>query len=159
MNLVPIETARAHLRVESDYPADQIQPYLDAATDSALQFIGRKVYATDDELQAEQLAVPAELEAAASRRNAALEAADQVADCQARAWLVSQAGADYAAALQRARQVGLGIVINPSITAAILLTLGHLDENREDVARGVSVTQLPIGAQHLLWPYRVNLGV
>lgn len=159
MSLVPIETARAHLRVEADYPADQIQPYLDAATDSALQFINRAVYATEDEVATAKAAVPAALVLAAAERDAAIAAAEQVADCDARSWLVAQAGADYAAALKRAREIGLAIPINASITAAILLTLGHLDENREEVARGVSVTQLPIGAQHLLWPYRAGLGV
>ena len=52
-----------------------------------------------------------------------------------------------------------GIVINAAITAAMLLIAGHLYANREDVVSGVSVAQLPSGAQHLLQPYRVGMGV
>ncbi|WP_341522206.1 head-tail connector protein [Pseudomonas sp. G.S.17] len=51
------------------------------------------------------------------------------------------------------------IVVNPSITAACLLLAGHLYANREDVATGVSVTQMPMGSTFLLMPYRANMGV
>ncbi|WP_046060129.1 head-tail connector protein [Paracidovorax citrulli] len=159
MPLVTLDEARAHLRVEADYPEEQIQPYLDAAIDSAEQFLGRSVFATRDELVTAKAAVPAALVLAAGERDAAIAAAQQVEDLATREWMCAQARADYEVALANARRIGQGMVIKPSIKAAILLTLGHLDENREDVARGVSVTQLPIGAQHLLWPYRVNLGV
>lgn len=52
-----------------------------------------------------------------------------------------------------------GIVVNDAIKAAILLTLGGLYSNREDVVTGVSVARLPNGAQYLLHPYRIGLGV
>lgn len=52
-----------------------------------------------------------------------------------------------------------GIVINPAIQAALLLIVGHLYANREDVVVGVSATQLPNGAQYLLQPYRIGMGV
>ena len=52
-----------------------------------------------------------------------------------------------------------GIVINPAIQAALLLIVGHLYANREDVLAGVSVAQLPNGSQYLLMPYRVGMGV
>ena len=52
-----------------------------------------------------------------------------------------------------------GIVINPAIQAALLLICGHLYANREDVVVGVSATQLPNGAQYLLQPYRIGMGV
>ena len=51
------------------------------------------------------------------------------------------------------------MVVEPDIQAAVLLTLGHLYENREDVVPGVSVTDLPKGSQHLLQPYRVEMGI
>lgn len=50
------------------------------------------------------------------------------------------------------------MVVNDAIRAAILLISGHLYRNREDVV-AESVTQLPMGAHSLLWPYRVGLGV
>ena len=52
-----------------------------------------------------------------------------------------------------------GIVINPAIQAALLLIVGHLHANREDVVAGVSVAQLPNGSQYLLQPYRSGMGV
>ena len=52
-----------------------------------------------------------------------------------------------------------GIVINPAIQAALLLIVGHLYANREDVLADVSVAQLPNGSQYLLQPYRAGLGV
>lgn len=52
-----------------------------------------------------------------------------------------------------------GIVINPAIQAALLLIVGHLYANREDVLAGVSVAQLPNGSQYLLQPYRAGMGV
>lgn len=52
-----------------------------------------------------------------------------------------------------------GIVINPAVQAALLLIAGHLYANREDVVAGVSVAQLPNGAQYLLQPYRIGMGI
>ena len=52
-----------------------------------------------------------------------------------------------------------GIVINPAIQAALLLIVGKLYACREDAVVGVSVTQLPNGAEYLLQPYRIGMGV
>ena len=52
-----------------------------------------------------------------------------------------------------------GIVITPAIQAALLLIVGHLYANREDVLAGVSVAQLPNGSQYLMQPYRIGLGM
>lgn len=47
-----------------------------------------------------------------------------------------------------------------AIKAAILLHLGRLYANREDVIVGTSAVKLPIGhAEYLLRPYRVHLGM
>jgi hypothetical protein len=48
-----------------------------------------------------------------------------------------------------------GIVINPAVQAALLLIVGHLYANREDVVVGASVSALPHGADCLLQPYKV----
>ena len=52
----------------------------------------------------------------------------------------------------------LPMVVNAAIKSAILLILGHLYANREEVVPG-SVTKVPFGAHALLQPYRVGLGV
>lgn len=56
MDLVTGQLARAHLRVEADYPDDQVLPYLAAAIEVAQQFMGRKLYADQAQLDAAVLA-------------------------------------------------------------------------------------------------------
>lgn len=51
------------------------------------------------------------------------------------------------------------MVITPSIRAGILLILGRLYAHREDVVVGASATELPQGAEALLRPHRVDMGV
>lgn len=48
--LVSLDRARAHLRADDDYPAEQIQIYLEAAEEQAQAFLNRNVYADADEL-------------------------------------------------------------------------------------------------------------
>ncbi|MBK8667798.1 MAG: phage gp6-like head-tail connector protein [Burkholderiales bacterium] len=105
--LLDLATVKLHLRVDDSAEDALIGLYVTAAEESAMQFLGRTIYATE----------------------------------------LAQ-GLDTA-----------GIVINPAIQAALLLIVGHLYANREDVLAGVSVAQLPNGSQYLLQPYRAGLGV
>jgi hypothetical protein len=50
------------------------------------------------------------------------------------------------------------MVVNSLVRAGILLILGHLYANREDVIAGTA-TDLPQGSRSLLAPYRVGMGV
>jgi hypothetical protein len=51
------------------------------------------------------------------------------------------------------------MVATDAIRAAVLLILGMLYENREDVVIGLTAENLPRGSRALLQPYRVNMGV
>lgn len=51
------------------------------------------------------------------------------------------------------------MVANDEIRAAMLLTLGHIYNNRDDVVIGATAVELPLGARSLLQPYRVGMGV
>ena len=51
------------------------------------------------------------------------------------------------------------MIVNDAINAAILLIVGHLYTNREDVIVGVSACELPNGAKSILNHYRINPGV
>ncbi|WP_313082561.1 head-tail connector protein [Pulveribacter sp.] len=51
------------------------------------------------------------------------------------------------------------MVINAAFTAAVLLITAHLYDNRQEVVTGTIATQVPFGAEKILWPYRVGLGV
>lgn len=46
-----------------------------------------------------------------------------------------------------------------SVKAAMLLIIGHLYENRQENVAGVSISQLPMGVESLLHPYRINVGI
>ncbi|WCM88842.1 head-tail connector protein [Acidovorax sp. NCPPB 3576] len=50
------------------------------------------------------------------------------------------------------------MVTNKAVEAAILMTLGHLYANREQVAIGVSVAEMPFGPRSLLRPHRIFPG-
>lgn len=51
---------------------------------------------------------------------------------------------------------GAAADVPPDIVAAILLTLGSLYENREDVVVGTTSAKLPLSAESLLLPHVVN---
>ncbi|MFV0673660.1 head-tail connector protein [Variovorax sp. tm] len=158
MSIIALTTAKAHLRLESDYPDDQVQGKLDAAESSAAQFLNRRIFEDQDALNAAVAAVPAALVAAGVAYQNAMTAAGEVEDSVARCAAEGYALRVYRAAQTSADETYTGIVMNPQIEAAILLTLGHLFENRQDVQQG-AVQQLPIGATQLLFPFRVGLGV
>jgi len=50
------------------------------------------------------------------------------------------------------------LVVNDAILAAMLLILGHLYMNREDVVIGLTPTELPMNSRYLLAPYRAGMG-
>jgi hypothetical protein len=64
----------------------------------------------------------------------------------------------YENALRDAREIRAGLIINDGVRAAILLTCGHLFQNREDTV-AVQSFDLPLGSRSLLQPYRIGLGV
>ena len=50
------------------------------------------------------------------------------------------------------------ILLTDDMRAAILLIVGHLNTNREDVAAG-AMAALPMGSRYLLEPYRILAGL
>lgn len=46
-----------------------------------------------------------------------------------------------------------GIHVNEAINAAVLLIVGHLYANREDVITGATSTAIPMGSEFLITPY------
>lgn len=67
-----------------------------------------------------------------------------------------QAELDAAVAAESAGDYPM--VVNAAIQAAILLILGHLYANREEVITGTIATEIPRGSRSLLWPHRINPG-
>jgi hypothetical protein len=159
MSLIDLPTAKAHLRVASDYPDAQVSVYLSAAESMAAQFLNRNIYADQTALDAAVAAVPAALIAAGVAYEAAIEAAADIVDTVAQAAAVEYAEGVYAAAQDSARRARAGIVIDDMIRAGALLILGHLFANREDTIVGTIVEALPQGSRAVLMPYRVSMGV
>lgn len=164
MALIDLATAKAHLRLESDYPDAQVQGKLDAAEMAAAQFINRRVFDTTVALTTAIAAVPAGLTAAGTAYDAALEAADLFEDDGTRCAARTQACEVYRRARAVARETYAGIAkddttVWPTFEAGAFLILGHLFENRQDVVTGVTVAEMPNGSAYVLMPLRVGLGV
>ncbi|WP_238541913.1 head-tail connector protein [Acidovorax sp. CF316] len=112
--MVPLPTALAHLRADGAGEDALITTYLEAAEEAASDYLNRKLYATQDDLDA--------------------------------AVLAETAGLDP-------------MVMGPAVRSAVLLILGHLYANREDVVAGVTVAELPQGSKALLRPHRRIAGL
>ena len=66
--------------------------------------------------------------------------------------------AEMAAAVTAGKAGKEPMVVTPAIEAAILLTLGHLYANREQIVIGATVAELPFGPRALLRPHRIRPG-
>jgi len=154
MPLVTIAEARAHVRVEADYPEDQLQGALDGAIASAESYLNRRIFESAEAIGAARQLYPAGMKAAALARDSALSDAVFIENGEERTAAIELAAAVYAEAAAGASECLHGIVMNPAVRAAILLTFGHLYSNRSDVVVGAQVVELPVGAKSLLRGYR-----
>lgn len=155
MSLVTLESAKLHLRVDSSDEDALIAVYITAAEQSAVSLLDRGVYVDGTALTAAKAAAPGALETASAAYDAAIEAAQAMTDDALQAAATQTAENARLKACVTHRQTMDGMVVNEAIKAAVLLIVGHLFANREDVVAGVSVSQLPNGAEWLLQPYKV----
>jgi hypothetical protein len=159
MNFITLVQAKEHLRVNGVADDPDITLKLEAAEQSAVAYLNRHVYVDQLSLTAAVDAVPAALTAATTDYDAAITAACAIENEVERDMAIFAANENYEAAKRDARRTHQGMVINSHIKAAVLLMLGHLYANREDVVAGITVTELPNGAQALLRQYRTGMGV
>jgi hypothetical protein len=150
--LVTLDQAKTQVRQGPSYPDDQILIDLAAAEAKAQSFLNRLVFADQAELDAAIAAVPDVLIAAGFTWMAGIDAASSVTDETARAEMVDHVNAVYSEARATARQTYAGMVINDEIRKAILVTF-------EEFFIGTAGAAMPAGAESLLWPYRIGLGV
>jgi hypothetical protein len=158
MPVIDICAAMEHTYAE---PEDTliVMRCLDAAEDSAKDFLGRNFYADDTALAAARATVTTLRFDARSTYRLAMDSAELIADYELRKEAEDDANRTLNSAILVASRIQDGIVIKPAIVAACLLITGHLYAHREDVVAGVSVSALPNGAESLLWPSRVGLGI
>ncbi len=158
MSVISIQTAMQHLLAEQE-DRELVQNLLDAAEESAAQYMQRRIYADQAALDAAVALVPAAISSTRIRYEQALAAAQVIEDLDDRNGARERAAKALADSRSALAMEASGIVTNKAIQAACLLILGHLFANREDVATGVTVAELPMGSRHLLQPYRTGLGV
>lgn len=161
MSVIDIDLAMKHLRAESEDLFD-VQSKLDSAEDAAAQFLNRRIYVDDASLAAAMATVVGLRSQYRLNLGAALQAAAVIENYEDRCMAELDARSQHEESLRAAAMISRGVVLNKSITAACLLTLGHLWANREDAVTGIntsSVIELPHGSRSLLVPYRVALGV
>lgn len=158
MSVISIAIAMQHLLAEEE---DQglVQTMLDGAEESASQYMQRRFYADQASLDAALAEVPAAISSTRTRYDQAITAAGVVVNFEDRQGALDRAAQAFADARREVEMKARGMIINQAIQAACLLILGHLFANREDVATGVTVAEIPMGSQHLLTPYRTGMGV
>ncbi len=155
MTFVTLPEAKLHLRVDSIDEDALIGLYINAAEQSAVSLLDRGVYADGTALGVAKAAAPAELAAATATYTAAIAAAQALTDATEQAAATQAAEYAYLRAQVAYRQAMDGVVVNDQIKAAVLLTVGSLYAQREDVVVGASVATLPNGADYLLQPFKV----
>lgn len=156
MPILTANEARAHCRLDDDYPIEQLQPYIDGAERHVIAYLNRSVFADLAALNAAQEALAEGLGQAYDARQSAIQAAESVENPAQRKAMIELAEKRYIDAQLQATRVMHGIVADGTIRAAMLLTLGNLFAHRETDVVGVSVAALPTGVPELLRAYRVE---
>ena len=147
--MIDLTLARQHLKADNETVEDDlIEQYIASATSACEGYCNRKFYQTLQQKTEDYQVALADLEVARDARDAALAAAtnDEVK------WIVIN---DYIAKRGAVFARCNGVVIDDTITAAILMMLGHFYRNRQEVvvSQYSGATQLPAGAKRILEPY------
>lgn len=147
MSIIPIDVAMQHVYADEADQA-QVERKLSAAIESAEQYIGRRIYATADELSAARVSAAAKLPEVV--KVAIVPMLDEYTTQMMRE--VNEE-AKYELTMQLR-----GIVVNDALETGILLILGDLYANRENTT-DKAANELPMGAKFHLQPFRRMLGV
>lgn len=159
MTLISMLVAKTHLRVVGDDEDADIELKLEAAEQSAASYLNRNLYNDQAALDVAMAAAPALFSTARQVNQEAVDAAMLLEDDTERDMALAAAAERFGAASSTAVLTYRGMVVTSAIKAAILLTLGHLYENREEVVVGLSVAEMPLSAKSLLRPHRISAGL
>lgn len=152
--LIDLATAKLQASIDAGTDDALVTVYIGAAERFAVEYMQRNIYADQNALTAAIAAAPGALATATTAYEAAIAAADAMAEGVDRNMAVFAADDAYSKAQKAARLTHQGIIIDDNIRVAMLLTIGHLYQNREETVVGVSVAPLPMGAKYFLDFYR-----
>jgi hypothetical protein len=152
MKIVTLDLARTHVKADGDDDTLLTQ-YIESAEAACEREIGRNVYVDQAALDAAKAALPATVLAASEAYEAAVDAAYELDDDRATAYALAAAEQDLIASNIAVTKTRAGLVLpQHDLTAAVLLTVGHLYRNRETVVtgQGASAVEVPEAASALL---------
>lgn len=147
--MIDLILARQHLKADNEAVEDDlIEQYIASATSACEGYCNRKFYETLQQKTDDYPVALADLQNAIDARDTAIEAAT---NDEVKSVITNDYIAKRGAVLARCN----GVVIDDTITAAILMMLGHFYCNRQEVvvSQYSGATQLPAGAKRILEPY------
>ena len=182
---VTLAEARAHLRLDGEVGDDPLEDaailsLITAARQAAEDFTARIFTASRYELRVDAFATRIPFPVAPVRSVQSIAYVDPAGATQAfdtdNYWfydhpdapaLLAMPGVSLPTVLDMPGTVRIAFTgghdaANPvprAVVQAILLIIGHLHENRQDVVTSTTAQDLPQGSRALLWPYRRELGV
>ncbi len=148
MPFITLSQAKAHLRIDDTDGDTDLTLKIAAAERAAIEYLQCNIYADQSALDTAIVAAPAMLAASKAAYDAAHSEAMAIVDADLSLMEEAQAAAVYMRSIYAATRTRQGIVINDLILSAMLLTLGWLNETREDGEA------MPRAAQDLLSPFR-----
>lgn len=154
MNLISLAQACNQCKVDEGDDDAQITLYGDAAESAIASACNRHLYADSGALAAAIGSIPTAMATAYATYTAAIEAANLLED-PAKALAIRLADTALSQASIEQEKVLWGRVAGPDLVAAVLLTLGHLYDNRKAVVtgQGAAAVKVPLAAEHLCIPH------
>lgn len=158
MSLVGLDLAKQQCRITHSLQDDLIEAYTDQAEAMCAEFLDANVYADQDTLNTATAAALGVLTTANDAYNAAMDTALDMDSGPVQEAAIFAANKTFQAAQKQYERTCCGLVLFPAFTGAVLLLVAHFYTHPEAVA-DMTVNELPLGFQNLLFPYRRRLGV
>lgn len=141
--MLDLDLVREHLKADvEDVEEELLEQYVSSATSICANYCNRALYEDEDARAEDYTAAITEYGQLKTARETALNG---VTDCDLRNMIVDTYIQKFAAVKRRI----VGIAVDDTIRAAILMTVGFVYVQREDVTRD----NIPMGVRRILEPY------
>lgn len=158
MSLVGLDLAKQQCRITHSLQDDLIEQYVDQAEALSCAFLDANVYADADTLASAVADAAGLLQVANDTYNTSMDAALAMGAGPLQESAIFAANKTFQIAQQEYERTICGLVVFPAFIGAVLLLVGHYYSHPEAVA-DMTVNEMPLGFQNLLFPYRRRLGV